>query len=65
LPLDSLPRERLGWFFERAWEAGIERIVLVGEDGDGAARILPRRAVACGIREREGCDGLEEVGRRF
>jgi hypothetical protein len=45
------PVSRLGWFLERASEACIENIVLAGEDGDGPGRILPRRAIACGIRE--------------
>ncbi len=45
------PVERLGWFLDRAGEAGIENIVLVWEDGDAAGRVLPRRAVACGVRE--------------
>jgi hypothetical protein len=44
------PVGRLGWFLERAREGGIECIVLVGEDGEGGERVLPRRAVACGLR---------------
>ena len=47
------PRARLSWFLERAWEAGIERIVLVGQDGAGSGRICARRAVALGVRTRD------------
>ncbi len=44
------PIERLGWFFGRAWEAGIEAVVLVGEECEGFGLVLHRRAVACGVR---------------
>jgi hypothetical protein len=48
------PLERLGWFLERAREAGIEKLVLAGEESAGLGRVLPRRAVACGVRADEG-----------
>ena len=59
------PLERLGWFLERAWEARIETIVLVGEDSEGPGMVLPRRAVACGVRADERPTGREgEVERK-
>jgi RNA-directed DNA polymerase len=47
------PRERLAWFLERGWEAGIEKVVLVGQDDTGTGRVLPRRTVALGVRAEE------------
>ena len=44
------PPARLGWILERAREAGIGSLVLVGEEGPGMGPVLPRRAVALGVR---------------
>jgi hypothetical protein len=43
-----LPVERLGWFLERAFRSGVERIAIAGEEDDRRGRVLDRRPVACG-----------------
>jgi HEAT repeat protein len=44
------PLVRLDRFLEPARERGIDDFVLVEEDGEATGRVLPRRAVACGLR---------------